>query len=139
MEYLFRGKDIQTGEWIEGDRIETDEAVLIAPKDLWASSLENNHIEIEVRQVHPDTVGMWTQRLDRNGNKIFDGDIYKHGESVRFVEYRLNWCITTLEKTATMLLSFCAKYELEGRCYGELTGQNIHDNPELLESSKQEP
>jgi hypothetical protein len=60
MEYLFRGKDIQTGEWIEGDRIETDEAVLIAPKDLWASSLENNHIEIEVRQVHPDTVGMWT-------------------------------------------------------------------------------
>ena len=132
-EILFRGKT-KTGFWIEGFLFQTE---CDGVKE-WCISMSplsaNDYSEIlgDYGEVIPETVGQYTGLTDKNGKKIFEGDIvlFPWGEkrevfSVEFVEGEFEaipkrkstdiWCIR--------IGSYAPEFEVIG---------NIHDNPELL-------
>lgn len=90
-------------------------------------------------EVDPETVGQFTGLTDKNGKKIFEGDIvtqnwYDHDEpsddsfgEVVFCEYDCSFSVMDIQKDGIVPLGRCHAYHWEAEVIG-----NIHDNPELL-------
>lgn len=143
-EILFRGKakaitgcpynnGKPDGEWVFG----------YVFSDLGAMKIrqfEPDRPECNDYEVDPETVGQYTGLTDKNGKKIFEGDIcrFKRFNDIHVGEIVFN--VTTAsfvmryqsivgaygeKATQKMLLSVCDDIEVIG---------NIHDNPELLEN-----
>jgi len=119
-EILFRGKSKNNGKWYQGD------LVTVAHKRF----IDDDVVK---ERVIPETVGQYTGLTDKNGKKIFEGDIvvvYARGYhtvcTVSWAEtvahFQL-WQINTVPKTSTNLNLGNYDFEVIG---------NIHDNPELL-------
>lgn len=125
-EILFRGKRTGEKKWVEGN-LEyhpiTKLAFIRMPK----------HIYISVEMVDPVTVGQYTNQIDKNGVKIFEGDICRHKVVVNgeVLEDDVgNVCLrhgswTIMDKFGYIAVGQCSPDSLE------VIG-NIHDNPELL-------
>ena len=118
-EILFRGKKIDGGEWIKGFYAENGHGSSnIQPKGKFLACL-----------VKPETVGQYTGLLDKNGNKIFEGDILE-SDSERFV---VDWddefsgfYLTNVNPRHQGVAMF-ANVADDGYIIG-----NVHDNPEML-------
>lgn len=130
-EILFRGKRVDNGKWITGYYFHYEtchEHFIITDMSYDMPDME---------QVIPETVGEYTGLKDKNGKKIFEGDIiaidedsiYYHTASGPVRTYKGMW------------VSFYLP-DAHGRdCYDELYRinsereviGNIHDNPELLQ------
>ena len=128
-EILFRGKHLDTEEWVYGvplfevNRSYMIEDLFISPKYQCTGAV--NSI------VDPETVGQYTGLTDKNGKKIFEGDIIKLGNKVSFVFFGISsFRHTRYGKHAVDLL-----FNYADNC--EIIG-NIHDNPELLKEAEQE-
>ena len=119
-EILFRGKTVKE-QWAYGLLAHIGNAWYISNKAGVATAYE----------VIPSTVGQYTGLTDKNGTKIFEGDI------VRVFDV---WCggvkkVVWWESEASFKLSkhgktyLCLDTSIEKGC--KVIG-NIHDNPELL-------
>jgi uncharacterized phage protein (TIGR01671 family) len=110
-EIEFRGKD-STGKWLHGD--------------LACSSYGRGITAIEEVLVDSETVGQYTGVKDKNGVKIFEGDIVEWFE-FNGAERRVNDVVF-----AHGGFFFCNDSDTIGHYYGLSVIGNIHDNPELL-------
>jgi hypothetical protein len=126
-EILFRGKRVDNGEWIEGDLIQSRDKTYIHPK---ANSFRVSETGLSklivLREVYPETVGQYTGLTDKNGKKIFEGDIIRSNSERGYIEYYPNDCAFDVvdDHGFYWLISEMSNIEVIG---------NIHDNPELLE------
>lgn len=71
------------------------------------------------------TVGQYTGLTDKNGTKIFEGDIVKHNNVAYEIAYITKYARFAGRKPKTIMSIFALETS-------EVIG-NIHDNPELLE------
>lgn len=126
-EIKFRGKDLDTGEWVYGNLLQ-DSGLCFIVKNID----ELTEKPFNGCLVNPDTVGQYTGLEDRNWKEIYEGDTvgYRFTDS-SFVTGKVVWwgarCgfyIRTRENDY---------YELTEHCQAIDT---FHDNPELLEEEK---
>lgn len=121
-EILFRAKDCIHQQWFYGWYFYTPEFTwsqhnIISAKD-W----------MNVKTVNPETVGQYTGLIDKNGTKIFEGDILHAAQGdfvVRWSESICSFVAGEKEKIRPCMNSGTMKH-----C--EVIG-NIFDNPELIE------
>ena len=124
-EILFRGKVKNTNEWQYGDlRHWTKKSVGIHHQEL--------HTTL---RVIPETVGQYTGLTDKNGTKIFEGDIVKielyHPKG--FANYEIGYIKYDDTKSRFIFCTNEGEYSYDNSDVFTVIG-NIHDNPELIES-----
>lgn len=139
-EILFTGKRVDNGEWVEGFYVFVPEHYKpeMSRKSYIVSI--NNGLFFEVI---PGTVGQYTGMTDKNGKKIFEGDIVKTWKNnIGKIEFGQYWDEETEEDFYGYAWIGKDEYEESitlslNNCWNghEVIG-NIHDNPELLEVKK---
>ena len=93
--------------------------------------------------VIPETVGQFTGLTDKNGTKIFEGDIVKreftlwHGETKKTRETQIGVVVYSNRDCGFQVKKKCNLRKPWDGDTIEVIG-NIHDNPELLESEDTE-
>ena len=142
-EILFRGQTRKYGEkvrmgdgkklpsrWVYGGVLQGAGSHSI----IYGGENENDPSEgLEKWCVYTDTLGQFTGLTDKNGKKIFEGDIIKHYNNAQHpekFEIGMVWwddCHLCFKRTSSPRSVFV----WHGNTY-EVIG-NIHDNPELLE------
>lgn len=149
-EILFRGKRIDSGEWVEGYYVPIGEYHYILTGRLELVP----YLGFEHFLVNSETIGRFTGLTDRNGAKIFEGDIIRwrddteltvggQAETVCYGRYRdadsafddvyaIGFYLRT---SGGECVTICWLDEYKNNF--DIIG-NIYDNPELLEVSSDE-
>lgn len=126
-EILFRGKRVDNGEWVQGYSCRYGwigkEKDYIIPD--YASTLY-------AAEVDPETVGQYTGLTDKNGNKIFEGDIvWDNCEEERGVVQWYNDMAKFIITYSTFTVDFDNVYGEELQIVG-----NVYDNAELIKEKQ---
>ncbi len=139
---LFRAKRIESGEWVKGclliDYV-TGQYFIHAKGNSVNESIKVNEdgcLKFFAYEVDPETVCQYTGLTDRNGRKIFEGNIVRRKMFDGYIIGQVVWFDT----------GFCGFMLKRGNSYyhigkSEHTGKvdcdevigNIYDNPELME------
>ena len=128
-EILFRGKRIDNCEWVEGYFVNL---WLVHYQKHQPIITDNNAVSYDIDL---STVGQYTGLTDKNGKKIFEGDIMAftaYGfDYVGTVEFADGSFSIMCEHTSPFLDQAVSKH-------GAYIIGNMHDNPELLEGFNKE-
>ncbi len=173
-EILFRGKN-QKGEWIVGFYVERNNKSWIYPN---GNQIISRALARELRPLHsikstqkimreifpviPETVGQYTGLTDKNGTKIFEGDIIRYADIYEYEIYleslerpeNFTNCVFdnmwTVDKVVYCIEHGYPAFDLNNHDFEtnglselnesmqyhyEVIG-NIHDNPELLKGGE---
>lgn len=120
-EILFRGKLIGNGEWVYGQY-----AYLLNARTKDGEPIKHMIVDGTPfgQTVDPSTVGQYTGLTDKNGKKVFEGDILKWDSDEYGSEYNeiCSWDYDLLDMRKNDWKEWC-----------EVVG-NIHDNLEFMEA-----
>lgn len=128
---MFRGKALKTSEWVFGF-VQKKQVIggvnWLIHEDLKASNAYYAPIVID-----PSTLGQYTDQTDRNGVKIFEGDIIRfYDETDDHQDGEIFWneseCCFNVRWENDNVTEFGT---FEAQC-SEVIG-NVYDTPELLE------
>lgn len=125
-EILFRGKKNNSGEWVYGNLFNPDNA------DTPTQICMGTHIVRICYEIDPETVCQFTGLYDKNGRKIFEGDIVERGGRIWLVEYSNKYGQFMMTTYTEKGISWSRSFDLIPPDWCEVIG-NICDNPELLE------
>ncbi len=140
-EILFRGKQTSDGKWVYGFYIENETfgntliPSIIPIDENGAARFDDDGYDIEI-YVIPETVGQYTGLTDKNGKKIFEGDILE-GDLEDSLDPGAKWRSEIIwgkfgwNCKGNKISLPMDEYDIRE---GEVIG-NIHDNPELLKGS----
>ncbi len=142
-EIIFRGKEKNTKKWVHGGYASKSETTYAFAEDYEKKPVETKHYivademtdwglpnKLVCYEVIPETIGQYTGLKDKNGVKIFDGDIclFDPGKEER-ANFVVGWCEggwmvegNGQDDIDELDGFFCVRCEVIG---------NIHDNPEL--------
>lgn len=148
--YIFRGKRVDNGEWVTGYYVFNRKRSGVFGQMI--SELDfDRHLIIDLRgnshEVIPETVGQYTDLTDKNGKRIFEGDIVESRASENQDDWK-KWVVTFSDG------SFCFEREIPRKrkhkyeqnllgidnieLYGLTVIGNVYDNLELLQRSDEE-
>ena len=150
-EILFRGKD-QYNDWTygylcqyRGDSIADNGGDLLDDSDYyirdWTEKIDTGFYGCNYK-VRPSTIGQYTGLTDKNGKKIFEGDICKFRE---WDNGKMCWIGYVHFEHCQFIISGGANEECPSNFHLVLSRfspenieviGNIHDNPELLEADE---
>lgn len=131
-EILFRGKQAD-GMWVYGDLRKVEENAYILDYDIGDDGVSQNPKIFDIAYpVDPATVGQFTGLTDKNGKRIFEGDILDCGNRIVYVKWHEKlgqWDSEFIRYVRELSSNGITTVEWKFRA--EKIG-NIHDNPELL-------
>ena len=141
-EIMFRGKRLDNGEWIEGHLIRCENGrtrICESKTDIFYYEKDCSIIQTVAHETETFTVGQYTGLKDKNGKRIFEGDIVLglfHYEVaakgvVKFRDgaFGLRWNRGKVGEFSEFTSICNVDYKVIG---------NIHDNPELMEEENNE-
>lgn len=138
-EILFRGKRSDTGDWVKGFYVQK-------PNPFSEGGKPIRHCIVDLPpfgyDVDPETVGQFTGLTDKNGKRIFEGDIVNmDDEDWSSLGYTYQICAVRFDDFTGGFEPFStydwdsSEYIRASHC--EVVG-NIYDNPDMLEGGADE-
>lgn len=129
--YLYRGRSVDNGAWVEGNRIDDGVTGQVFIHAVGNSVNESDKVGEEgclqfvAFEIDPSTICQCTGAQDKNGKLIFEHDIVsdEYGNMAEII-----WNDAELQ--------YLVDYEFEPMILGKWCSVigNVFDNPELLES-----
>ena len=136
-EFLFRGKDVDTGKWVYGGYCKHDKVKVCFttddPKTKYMIIVDGScdwgfEPPLQGYEVDPNTVGQFTGLTDKTGKLVFEGDIV---DIIHQGIYKCRWDECNFE------FGFSNGNESFGIAYVSphdfVVVGNIYDDPEMLE------
>ena len=130
-EILFRGKRIDNGEWIEGYIVKKYGTCFLYDINKSDTCRQNNYL------IDEETICQYTGLNDKNGKKIFEGDIVRYVDiygEVKFGLHENNWQSDKYNQGffVTFPKEYLLRNELGFWRNKVVVVGNVYDNLELL-------
>ena len=130
-EILFRGKRTINGDWVYGDFVHGNERKSLRDSIFVYDSETQS---FNYYEINPYTLGQYTGLTDKNGKRIFEGDVAKvlqgKDKDIAYVGFE-NGAFMLYPKTGNIYERTLWEYWYNDWDV-EVIG-NVHDNPDLLE------